>query len=155
MTTLQKGVYLPTQTLLKHKKGNASGKKLYIIATSTIGSITPSIGLTAYQASKSALNRFVEFIDTGYREKNVIAHAFHPGGIVTDLSSAAMPAAMIHLLSDTAQLPGGFVVWLCATKEADKLAGRYCSANWDVKELLQAIKNGALDNDSTLKLRPV
>lgn len=100
------------------------------------------------------MNRFIEFVDAGYKDKNVIAHAYHPGAVMTSLSSAGMPEHLQHHLTDSSALAGGFLVWLCATKEADKLSGRYSSANWDVTELLQVIQGGALDDELVLKLRP-
>jgi hypothetical protein len=55
--------------------------------------------------------------------------------VATELA-AAMPADTRHLLGDTPDLCGGYAVWLTLTPEAAFLAGRFSSANWDVKEIL-------------------
>lgn len=74
---------------------------------------------------------------------------------MTQLAREGMPKDVHHILVDTPALAGGFVLWLVVTEEAMKLAGRYSSANWDVRELVHAIKGGALDDELTLKMRPL
>jgi len=65
---------------------------------------------------------------------------------------------LVHLLTriiaqiDSAELCAGFVVWF--TKEERKwLGGRYCSATWDVDELV-AKKDEIVEGDK-LKFRMV
>jgi hypothetical protein len=55
-------------------------------------------------------------------------------------------------LIDTAELPGGFVVWLTATPRT-WLAGRYVSATWDV-EKLGSMKDEIVSGDK-LKVKMV
>jgi hypothetical protein len=55
-------------------------------------------------------------------------------------------------LVDTAELSGGFVVWLTAGQRT-WLAGRYVSAHWDV-EKLESMKEEIVKGDK-LKLRMV
>ncbi len=131
-----KGTYLPTYHALSiHMRDPA--KTLTIINTTSIGSLHTMPGFSSYQPSKSAVNRFTEFIDAEYRGDNVRAFTFHPGGVMTELSSN-MPKETHGWLTDSSELAAGFTVWLTAERNApttDFWRGRYLSANWDVNEL--------------------
>ena len=148
------GVYLASRAVLKRKmKRDPQNKtKLHIITTTSSGGLSTRAGWSAYRPSKTAVNRFVEHIVEEYGDKGVVAHAFHPGAVPTALAKSRHSPAEVARLADTPELAGGFVLWLCSSEEADVLAGRFLIANWDVTELLQAIKDGALKQD-TLKFR--
>jgi NAD(P)-dependent dehydrogenase (short-subunit alcohol dehydrogenase family) len=47
--------------------------------TSSIGSVRTRAGGSAYQVSKSAVNRFAEFVHAEYAETGVRAFSYHPG----------------------------------------------------------------------------
>ena len=101
-------------------------------------------GASGYQAGKTAINRFTEFVYEEYKDKGIRVFAYHPGGVKTTLATG-MPEKYHHFLGDTAELPAGFCLYLASSK-ADYLNGRYVSANWDVDELEQ-IKDEILTND--------
>jgi NAD(P)-dependent dehydrogenase (short-subunit alcohol dehydrogenase family) len=95
-------------------------------------------------ASKHAINRLCEFIQTDHGSDGVKCFAIHPGGVATDLGKS-MPEAMHAYLSDSPELAACFAVWLCSGA-ADWANGRYLSANWDV-DALHRIRSTILDSD--------
>ncbi|KAL8287591.1 hypothetical protein RQP46_003449 [Phenoliferia psychrophenolica] len=126
------GTYLPTRELLKQIEALARTSPVTIINTSSSGSINTQPGLSAYQASKSALNRFTEFVHYEYPD-SVRVFAYRPGSVPTQLSKLMPPGSRTP--TDAPELAGGYALWLCSP-EADLLRGRYSSANWDVDELV-------------------
>ena len=126
-----KGTYLTTKYFLKNYQGLGT-----IINTSSIGSIITSPGFSAYQPTKTAVNRITDFIHQEY--PNVRVFAYHPGGVQTELAKQ-LPANMLHMLTDTPELAAGYCVWL-TTNQADFLRGRYSACSWDVNELMENAK---------------
>lgn len=90
--------------------------------------------MSAYQASKVALCRMNEAMDVEHRKDGLVAISLHPGGVETELAKSVLPNHMYHLMQDTPELAGDFMVWLCWEKR-DWLSGRFVNVNWDVKEL--------------------
>jgi len=130
-----KGTYLPTHYILPHLKNHTS-KVHYIINVSSAGSKITRPGMSAYQPTKTAINRFTDFLDVEHREShNLRTFSVHPGGVMTKLAEN-MPAYTHHILSDTPELMGGFAVWL-GSGQADFVSGRYIEANWDVDDILK------------------
>ncbi|CAF0713097.1 unnamed protein product [Adineta steineri] len=125
-----KGTYLPTTYFLKNYKGAGT-----IINTSSIGSIVTTPGYSAYQPTKTAINRITDFIHVEY--PNVRVFSYHPGGVQTELAKR-LPDNMF-VLEDKPELAAGYCVWL-TTDEADFLRGRYSDCTWDVTELLKNAK---------------
>lgn len=123
-----KGLYLLTTSFLK--KYGSMGT---IINTSSMGSIGTSAGFSAYQSSKTAVNRITDFIHVEC--PNVRAFAFHPGGVKTEMAKL-LPEHIQKFLIDTPELAGGYCVWL-TTEQADFLRGRYSDCTWDVNELMK------------------
>ncbi|KIJ49422.1 hypothetical protein M422DRAFT_161042 [Sphaerobolus stellatus SS14] len=141
-----KGTYLSTREFLRKNLGKP---ELTILNITSIGCAVTRPGLSAYQPSKSQVNRFTEFTHFEYQDQNVRVFAFHPGGVRSELALNGLPAhAHAHLI-DSPELSGGFALWLLSQGEkVDFLRGRYSSANWDVDELLakkdEILKKGLL-----------
>jgi short-subunit dehydrogenase len=155
---------LPTEEISKTFKtnlvGNANLAKEFLTGSSETGSGAEKVILDisslaahiwlpytgAYSASKIAFTYWLAGVQQDMADKNVRIHSFHPGGVFTDsvkrfgLTEDSRPW-------DSAQLSGGFAVWL-ASKEASFLKGRYVWANWDVPELVQ--RKGEFESDPEL-----
>ncbi|KAL8278931.1 hypothetical protein RQP46_008600 [Phenoliferia psychrophenolica] len=129
-----KGTYLPTRQLLRGIEATPRSSPVTIINTSSVGSVNTRPGLSSYQSSKSAINRFTEFLHYEYSE-SVRAFAYHPGGVMTKLAGN-MPKGMHHMLSDAPELAGCYALFLATQPKADFLRGRYSSCKWDVDELV-------------------
>ena len=118
-----RGTFLTMHAFInRHPRG-------YIINTSSVGSINTRPGFSAYQPSKTAVNRIADFLDKEYKDLKVFA--YHPGGVMTELAKKSMPQDTWSFLNDKPELAGGYCVWLASGK-ADFLSGRYSSCNWDV-----------------------
>lgn len=128
-----------TQQALDRKSEISSSKLLSLPFRLTV---IP--GASGYQAGKTAINRFTEFVYEEYKDEGIRVFAYHPGGVMTTLASG-LPEKFHHFLQDTAELSAGFCLYLSSSK-ADYLNGRYVSANWDVDELEQ-ITEEILTND--------
>ncbi|KZP16605.1 NAD(P)-binding protein [Athelia psychrophila] len=162
------GVAVVTHEFLRHNfaavGGNPDGttedknkkalQNATIIITSSIGAALTFPGCSAYQPSKTLINRFCEFLDAEYGAASSFGadglrtFCFHPGGIPTDLAQNMPKFILDHWRDnghDSPDLSGGFTAWLL-TPEADFLRGRYASATWDVDSLLQK-KQEILDGD--------
>jgi len=133
-----RGTFLPIYNLVNRQKSNC-----YIINTSSVGSIGTRPGFSAYQPSKTAINRISDFLDKEYPEIKVMA--YHPGGVMSKLAKESMPKETWSMLNDKPELAGNFCVWLTSGK-ADFLSGRYSSCNWDVDEL-SAMKDKIVEKD--------
>lgn len=132
-----RGAFLVLHAFInRHKSG-------YIINTSSAGSIVTRTGSSAYQSSKTALNRISDFVDLEYPDLKVFT--YHPGAVMTELARKSMPKATWPMLIDTPELAGHYCVWLASGK-ADFLSGRYSSCNWDVEEML-AIKEKIVEKN--------
>lgn len=128
-----KGPYLVTRACLPLLV--KSSHKI-VLNISSVGAHMVGSCSSSYATGKLALLRFTEVIDaeSGPGTKDgVIAIAMHPGGVMTELASH-LHERFHERLIDTAALSGDSLVWL-AKERREWLAGRYISANWDVKEL--------------------
>ncbi|KAI5787095.1 NAD-P-binding protein [Geopyxis carbonaria] len=132
-----KGVYLTTREFLRTMPTDGESKKeRVIINTSSIGALITVPEFSAYQISKTAVNRLTEFTQVEYGASHgVRCVTFHPGGVKTELAGK-MPEQMLATLVDEPELPAAVAVWL-AGPEAGFLGGRYVSANWDMEEVLK------------------
>lgn len=119
-----------------------------------MGNINTIPGISSYESSKSAINRFTEFVHYEYEQVRVFA--YHPGcvgsssfsslqldierlkllaphfqnrGVMTKLAGN-MPKAMHHILNDEPELAGAYALWLATQPQADFLRGRFSSCNW-------------------------
>ncbi|KAH8917013.1 short-chain dehydrogenase/reductase-like protein SDR [Atractiella rhizophila] len=105
--------------------------KGYFICVGSLAAQNRWIGRSAYQTSKHALNRFIEFFPLEYGD-DVKAIVLHPGAIKTGLA-AANPAIQAFLI-DTLELAAGTIIRLTSGKH-DWLNGRFVNATWDLDEL--------------------
>ncbi|KZT70840.1 putative oxidoreductase [Daedalea quercina L-15889] len=138
-----KGTYLPTHYLLKgvFSTNAVAPHPITILCTSSVGGLVTRAGFSGYQTSKTAVNRFAEFLHAEYGDKGVRAFAYHPGGVLTKLAKHGMPPETHHtLLVDTPELAGGFSVFLSAPEkyaDTDVFRGRYVSCSWDVEDMVK------------------
>jgi NAD(P)-dependent dehydrogenase (short-subunit alcohol dehydrogenase family) len=95
-------------------------------------------GRSSYQTTKSAVNRFTEFVHFEYEDEGIRAFAVHPGVILTTMAPPeSIPPEWRAYFIDTTELAAGFTLWLVTSGErVDFLRGKFASANWDVEELL-------------------
>jgi len=122
-------------------KGSSGG---HLILITSVGAQLILPTLSAYQTSKHAINRLCEFVNAEHGQDGIKCFSIAPGGVATDLA-LNMPKEYYSYLTDTPELPAGFIVWLASGK-ADWATGRFLSANWDVEELT-GLKDEILQND--------
>ena len=69
-----------------------------IVTTTSVGAHVVLPGVSAYQDSKLAVLRLMEFVNKEYADQGVTAFAVHPGNIPTDLvgGSEGLPEALKH-----------------------------------------------------------
>ncbi|KAH7354848.1 hypothetical protein BKA65DRAFT_497137 [Rhexocercosporidium sp. MPI-PUGE-AT-0058] len=169
-----KGPYLVTRAFLPLL---LKGGDKTIVTTSSVGAHLVGPGMSAYQTSKMAVMRLMQFVSEEYKEKGVIAFSIHPGNMLTDMVSdlpGELPeflkpgelkyvlgfrwTSFLELLThflvfvDTVELPADTVTFL--TREPRVwLGGRYINCFWDMPELV-AKKDELVEGDK-LKVRLV
>jgi NAD(P)-dependent dehydrogenase (short-subunit alcohol dehydrogenase family) len=77
-----RGPYLVTRAFLPLL---LKGGDKTLVATSSVGAHLTNQGMSAYQTSKLAVLRLMEFVQAEYAEKGILAFAIHPGNVVTDI----------------------------------------------------------------------
>ncbi|KAH9907075.1 oxidoreductase-like protein [Xylariomycetidae sp. FL2044] len=107
---------------------------------------------SAYGVSKLAVLKLSEFLMVEGASKGFLTYSIHPGAILTELAEKGMPADTLAGLTDSADLAGDTIAWL-SSEHRDWLAGRYLSATWDMKELLD--RKAEIVNGDKLKVRLV
>ncbi|CAO2652347.1 Nn.00g006300.m01.CDS01 [Neocucurbitaria sp. VM-36] len=127
-----KGVYLVTRFFWPLLL--TSSLKI-IINVRSMGALMNSRHGSAYCLAKLASLRFAEYIaqDHGEGADGMLAIAFHPGQLKTDLA-LGLPEYLHGALVDGVELSGDTLVWL-GRERREWLSGRYVSANWDMEEL--------------------
>ena len=145
-----KGTYLVTRAVLPVLLATDGGLKT-VLNVSSVGALRQRPGASGYQTAKLAVLRFGEFLNAEYGEQGLLSYGAHPGGVMTELSSA-MPKETHGLLNDKAELGAETFVWLTAHRR-EWLAGRYLSVNWDMEEF-EKIKERVVRED-LLKVRVV
>ena len=134
------GSTLTAQSFLPLLRSTPLPSPRAFISITSLASHSPSSAMTpvAYNASKIALNRFVEHLSNDHLEKDGIqAFAMHPGAVVTPQTqqhSTQKGDFWETLLHDDIELVGGWCTWLTRERR-EWLSGRYVSVNWDVVEL--------------------
>ncbi|KZT65951.1 NAD(P)-binding protein [Daedalea quercina L-15889] len=147
-----KGTYLPTYHLLKSifSSNVVAPAPVTILCTATLSGPYSRFGFSGYQPSKSAINRFAEFLNAEYEDKGVRAYAYHPGGVLTKLALEGMPPETFNtIMIDKPELAGGFCVFLSAPgkyQDTDIFKGKFVSANWDVDDMVKKGKEMAGDD---------
>jgi hypothetical protein len=71
---------------------------------------------------------------------------WHVGGVETKIAEAKKQ--LEDKLNDTAELTGGFAVWLTA-KKREWLSGRYAAAPWDVMKF-ESMKEEIVSGDKLM-----
>ncbi|KAK4700773.1 hypothetical protein P7C70_g5473, partial [Phenoliferia sp. Uapishka_3] len=129
-TDLTQGTYLGTRELLRQIEAKPRAFPVTIINTSSLAAALNFPQMSAYNASKSALNRFTEL--THYENLDTVrAFAYHPGGVDTRMARDALGERFHQVPRDsTPELAAGFSLWLATKPEADFLSGRYVSCKW-------------------------
>ncbi|CAN8102496.1 unnamed protein product [Discula destructiva] len=141
-----RGTYMVTCEFLRLLKGgpgvvlNVSSRSSYVTAPS----------MSAYQVSKSALNRLTEFVDKDYGAQGVVAIAFHPGGVPGTKVADAAPEWLRKTFKDTPALPAATALYLTLPR-AKYLSGRFINAQWDMEEL-EGLRERIVSED-LLKMR--
>ena len=77
-----KGPYLMTRAFLPLM---LKGGDKTIISTSSVGAHLISPTLSAYQPTKLALLRLMQFVSEEYKDQGVLTYCIHPGNIPTDM----------------------------------------------------------------------
>nr|POE87761.1 short chain dehydrogenase andi [Quercus suber] len=146
MTVNLQGPYLITRAclplLLKSEL-----KTLITVASVGAHLVTPSA--SAYQTSKIAVTRLMEFVNVEYGEQGVIAFSVHPGNILTDIvgNGENMDPGMKVLFTETPYLCADSLVYLSKERRA-WLGSRYVNCTWDLVELCgEAKKKEIIDGD--------
>lgn len=143
-----RGTYLVSRAfipmLLEQGHGGGKGGGTLVNVSSTGGLVTME-GASAYQGSKTAQIRLAGHLDVEYREKGLLVHSVHPGGVATALARGMPKAMQDRLLNDTPELAGDALAWLVRERR-EWLAGRYLSAQWDVEEL-EGMKGRIVEGD--------
>ena len=108
-----------------HFLGSRNGTIINISSSAAWNEPEPGVG---YCMSKLAVVKLGQQMTA---RPNLVTVALHPGTVKT----AIMPYYMEKFAQDTPELVGGTAVWL-ASEQARFMNGRYMSANWCVKELM-------------------
>ena len=149
-----KGTYLMSRAFLPLVL--ASDLKTLLIITS-MGGLATSWGASAYQVSKMAQMRLVEFLDVEYGEKGLLAMSVHPGGVPTELAKGMPKEMQDRILNDKPEMAGDTVVWVCGGEGGERgerrewLKGRFVSSKWDMEEL--EAKREEIVEEGLLKLQ--
>ncbi|KAJ3791167.1 NAD-P-binding protein [Lentinula aff. detonsa] len=125
-----RGTYNVAHYTLPHLEKSKSGA--FVAVTSTASQINASFA-SAYAVSKTAINRFIEYVSIEH--PSVKSFALHPGTIKTETVIAVIPF-WEAIAIDTLQLPAATILKLTdGSGRFDWLSGRFVSANWDLEEV--------------------
>ncbi|KAG0646534.1 Short chain dehydrogenase mpl6 [Hyphodiscus hymeniophilus] len=108
-----------------------------IVTTASVGAFLITPGLSAYQDSKLAVLRLMEFVNREYADEGVTAFAIHPGNVPTELIGGpeGIPEDLKHIFVETPELSADTIVYLTKEKRV-WLGGRYINVTWDMPELM-------------------
>jgi len=125
-----------------------------IITTSSVGAHVVTPAFSAYQDSKLAVLRFMEFVSKEYADKGVIAFAIHPGNIPTDIVGGpeGLRPHLKPVFVETTELSADTIVYLTKEKR-EWLGGRYINCTWDMPELM--VQKDEIVKGDKLKVRLV
>ncbi|TVY34133.1 Short chain dehydrogenase citE, partial [Lachnellula cervina] len=139
MTVNIKGPYLVTRAFLPLL---LKGGDKTIVALSSVGAHCVTPGLSAYQGTKLAVLRFMEFVSREYGDRGVLAFAIHPGNIPTDMIGGpeGLTEELKPIFVETPELSADTIVFLTKEKR-EWLGGRYVNCTWDMPELMAQEKD--------------
>ncbi|KAI0126745.1 hypothetical protein BJ170DRAFT_684324 [Xylariales sp. AK1849] len=124
-----------------------------IITTASVGAHKRTPGFSAYQISKVAVLRLMEFVCAEYGDKGVLAYSIHPGNSPTDMVGSHLTPELKRIFVETPELSADSLVYLTSEKR-DWLAGRYINVTWDLPELVEKKREEIIAGDK-LKVRLV
>lgn len=142
------GTYLTTRAFIPLLLASSDSLSTILNLSSLAANIVLPGG-SGYQLTKLAVQRLAEFVQLEYGEQGVLCYAVHPGGVRTELA-LGMPEAVHAMLVDEPALAGDTFVWLTSERRV-WLGGRYVSANWDMRELLE--KREKIEKGDLLKIK--
>ncbi|ORY59509.1 NAD-P-binding protein [Pseudomassariella vexata] len=105
-----------------------------IVNVTSSGANVVARGCSAYETSKVAVTRFTEFLVEEYGSQGLVAHAFDPGSVDTDMARKLHEDMYTFLKMDAVDLPADTTVWLVRERR-EWLTGRFVSCSWDMEEL--------------------
>ncbi|CAJ2508039.1 Uu.00g092250.m01.CDS01 [Anthostomella pinea] len=119
------------------------GQQKTLITVSSVGAHVVMPGLSAYQPSKLAVLRLMEFAAAEYKDQGLVAFAVHPGNILTDIvdGGEGMDEQFKAVFTETVELCADSLVYLTDEKR-EWLSGRYINCTWDLPELTSSPKKG-------------
>ncbi|KAK5685583.1 hypothetical protein LTR17_027092 [Elasticomyces elasticus] len=131
------------------------GETKTLVVISSVGAHVVLPGLSAYQPSKLAATRLVEFAAVEYRDQGLVAISVHPGNIMTDMAGTfEMEDKLRAIFTESPELSADSLVYL--TKEHRPwLSGRYINLTWDLPELTNSPKKDEIIAEDKLKVRLV
>ncbi|RDL36477.1 putative short-chain type dehydrogenase [Venustampulla echinocandica] len=123
-----------------------------IIALSSVGAHVVRSQMSAYQITKLAVLRLMEFVSAEYGEQGVVAFSVHPGNIPTDIVGGmeGLSEDLKPIFVETPELSADTIVYLTREKQ-QWLGGRYVNCTWDMPELMA--KKDEIVNGDKLKVK--
>lgn len=130
------------------------GDQKTLIAVSSVGAHIVMPGLSAYQPSKLAVLRLMEFAAAEHKDQGLVALAVHPGNILTDIVGGGhgMDEQLKSIFTETPELCADSLVYL-TTESREWLSGRYINCTWDLPELTSSPKKDQIIEHDLLKVR--
>ncbi|GJE98160.1 SDR family oxidoreductase [Phanerochaete sordida] len=139
-----RGTYLVTRAFLPLLV--ACGGAKTVVNVTTAGAVGFLPRYSAYSISKLAMLRLAEWLGHEYGDAGVLAHAVHPGMVMTDMAATLPPEFVgAPIWDDVPALPAHTLLWLVRERR-EWLAGRYVDCRWDVEALL-ARRQEVVDGD--------
>ncbi|KAG8953234.1 hypothetical protein FRC04_002644 [Tulasnella sp. 424] len=120
----------------------------YFIALSSALAQTRIPGESAYNITKHAVNRLIEWVDIEYKKDGIKAFAVHPGLIKTDLSKQIWETTLkgLDIPTQSPRLFAWTAVRLTSGSE-DWLSGRFYDSTWNLDEIAKS-KSEIVDQDA-------
>lgn len=143
VTTNVRGPYLVSRACLPLLL--ASNTKT-LVNISSVGALVTGPSLSAYQISKTAVNRLTDFINAEYSNQGFTAFCVHPGNVLTDMAPAGLDDKWKAIFTETPALCADTLVFLTALEDRVWLGGRYVNCTWDMPELF-AMKERIVEGD--------
>jgi len=125
-----------------------------LITVSSVGAHVVMPTASAYQPSKLAVTRLMEFAAVEYKDQGLVAYSVHPGNILTDIvgNGEGMDENFKAVFTETPELCADSLVYLTNEKR-DWLSGRYINCTWDLPELTSSLKKDEIVKEDKLKVK--
>ncbi|KAG8953235.1 hypothetical protein FRC04_002645 [Tulasnella sp. 424] len=119
----------------------------YFIALSSTLAQARIPGESAYNITKHAVNRLIEWVDIEYKKDGVKAFSIHPGAIMTDGTKQLSESTFkdVEIFTDSPRLFAWTAVRLTSGSE-DWLSGRFFDSTWNLDEITKS-KSEIVDQD--------